>query len=84
MNTNYVSATELKRNVSEILNSVYYKKSVTIVEKFGKPIAKIIPIDAKELGSAEIEEVLKSTFGSIPDFPDVKSSRYFRKPNINL
>ena len=84
MNTNYISATELKRNISEILNSVYYKKNITVVEKFGKPIAKIIPIDEGEKDFTGIEEVLKSTFGSIPDFPDVTSKRYFRKRNIRL
>lgn len=84
MNTTYISASELKRNAAEILNSVYYKKNITIVEKFGKPIAKIVPVDEKEMALNDIEKVLKSTFGSIPDFPDVISKRYFRRRNIKL
>ena len=87
MNTTYVSASELKRNSAEILNSVYYKKNITIVEKFGKAIAKIVPIEGKESESESIEDILDSFFGSMPDFPSaktIKKAKYFRKRNITL
>ena len=38
-----ISATELKNKLSEVLNSVYYNDTVTIVEKHGKPVARIVP-----------------------------------------
>lgn len=84
MDIKYVSASELKRNSAEILNSVYYKKNTTIVEKFGKPIAKIIPIEEKNLDEKDISETLKKYFGSIPDFPDVTKDRRSRKRSVSL
>ena len=79
MNTTYVTASELKRNAAEILNSVYYKKNITVVEKFGKAIAKIIPIDEKESSKTKIAEKLKFYFGALPDFPSVNITRKFRR-----
>lgn len=76
---NTISATQLKNKVSEVLNSVYFSGEVTIVEKYGKPIAEISPIKGVKKSKEEIKKVLDATFGSLPDFPDVRASRYFRK-----
>ena len=84
MNTTYVSASELKRNTAEILDKVHYGKNVTVVEKFGKAIAKIVPMEEKEKDISDVGEILKATFGSIPDFPVVTSKRYFRRRDIKL
>ncbi|OGG03076.1 hypothetical protein A2W14_05215 [Candidatus Gottesmanbacteria bacterium RBG_16_37_8] len=84
MNITHVSASELKRNAAEILNSVYYKKNITIVEKFGKAIAKIIPIDEKENSKTNITDKLDFYFGSLPDFPKVIITRNFRQRNVSL
>lgn len=81
--TTVISATELKNRVSEILNEVAFKGNVAVIERYGKPIAKMMPIEKKGLLSREeIRKVLDATFGSIPDFPDVRSSRYFRKRKV--
>ncbi len=77
--TNVISASELKNNISEILNEVTFMGNVAVIERYGKPIAKIIPIREVKRSREEIRKVLDATFGSIPDFPDVRSSRYFRK-----
>lgn len=77
--TNVISASELKNNVSEILNEVTFMGNVAVIERYGKPIAKIIPIGEVKRSREEIRKVLDATFGSIPDFPDVRSYRYFRK-----
>ena len=84
MNTVYVSASELKRKAAEILNSVYYKKNITIVEKFGRPIVKIIPLDEKESSKSDITDKLKFYFGSLPDFPAVTKTRNFRRRITSL
>lgn len=87
MNTTYVSATELKRNAAEILNGVYYKKNITVIKKFGKAIAKIVPLDEKETPLQNVKEILDSYFGSMPDFPsaeEIRKARYFRKRKIKL
>lgn len=80
--TTVISATELKNKVSEVLNNVYFTGNETVIEKYGRPIVKIIPVREVKRSREEIRKVLDATFGSIPDFPDVGSSRYFRKRKI--
>lgn len=73
--TNIISASELKNNVSEILSSVYFSGDETIIEKYGKPIVKIISIKKLERNKEELRNALDATFGSLPDFPDVTKLR---------
>jgi len=77
--TTVISATELKNKVSEVLNDVTFKGDIAIIERYGKPIAKIVPVRETFRSKEEIRRVLDETFGSIPDFPDVTKERYFRK-----
>lgn len=79
---NTVSATELKNKVAEVLNEVYFRKTVAIVERYGKPIAKIVPME--ERSREDIKRALKETFGSLPDFPDVTKFRRSRKRSFRL
>lgn len=76
---NYISATELKNKVAEVLNKVYFGGDVTIIERFGKPIAKIVPVDEKKENKANLTEALKETFGSMSEFPEVTKYRKSRK-----
>lgn len=75
---NVVSATELKNKASEILNKVIFANVEMIIERHGKPVAKITPIKgASERHRADIKRVLDETFGSDPDFPEVTKFRTF-------
>lgn len=68
-----VSATKLKQYISSILNDVSYGKKVAVIERHGKPVAKIIPIENEETNHT--------------DFPDLKKKRKFKKgiwKNYNL
>ncbi len=47
MNVKKVSATKLKRNISDVLHTVSFEKQPVIIERYDKPIAKIYPIDKK-------------------------------------
>lgn len=81
--SNIVSATGLKNKVSEVLNNAYFKGKVTIVERYGKPIAKIVP--AEEVSEKiDIKSAIKATFGIMPDFPDVTKDRKSRKKKLVL
>lgn len=77
--TNIISATELKNSVSEVLNSVYFSGNTTIVERYGKPIAKIVPAT-----NLDLDKVLNKYFGALPDFPDVTKFRRSRKKKLVL
>lgn len=82
---NRVSATELKNRVSDILNEVIFTGSETIVERHGKPVAKIMPLfKVNTKSKAEIKRVLGETFGSDPDFPDVTKFRTFGRKTPKL
>lgn len=79
-----VTATELKNNVSDILNRVIFTGSETIVERYGKPVVKIMPFSERNRKRRlDLKRALDESFGSLPDFPDVtrerKSSRSFFK-----
>lgn len=78
----YISATELKQKISEVLNNVYYMNHTTIIERHGKPLAKIVPIDMCRHSHKKIDALLKRSFGSIPDFPDVKKYRRGRRRRL--
>ncbi|OGK15890.1 hypothetical protein A2690_04520 [Candidatus Roizmanbacteria bacterium RIFCSPHIGHO2_01_FULL_39_12b] len=82
MNKISVSATDLKNNVSDILNTVYFEKTTAVIERHGKPIAFIIP--AGKPDKEKIAKALKETFGLVPDFPNVVSKRYLRKRDVRL
>lgn len=84
MDYHSISATELKRKISEVLTDVSYKSKITIVERYGKPIAKIIPYKEGVDKKKDIGNILNSYFGSIPDFPEVLKKRKFRKKDILL
>ena len=79
-----VSATELKNNVSGILNEVIFKGNVAVIERYGKPVAKIVPVEGEKRSREEIRKALDVTFGSLPDFPDVTKFRVSRKRSFKL
>lgn len=75
--TTVISATELKNRVSEVLNEVAFKGNVAVIERYGKPIAKIVPAE-------NLDKVLNKYFGALPDFPDVTKFRRSRKKKLVL
>lgn len=77
MNTLSIGTTDLKKNISDVINRVYYEKVTAIVVRHDKPVAKIIPIDVRET-SLSLASKLDQSFGSMPDFPSVSAHRYFR------
>ena len=83
MNTSYISATDLKKNISDVLNRVYYERKETIVKRHNVPIAKIVPVEKAE-AKKDISAVLDKYYGIMPDFPDVTKMRKFRNKTINL
>lgn len=76
-----ISATTLKNNVANILNDVYFDKKTAVIKRYGKIIAKIVPVDK---ASEDTGSILDKYFGALPDFPDVVKERSFRKRTIKL
>lgn len=83
MNTSYISATDLKKNISEVLSRVYYEKQITIVKRHDEPIVKMVPMEKTET-KKDIAAILDKYYGIMPDFPDVTKMRKFRKRTIKL
>lgn len=84
MDITYISATDLKRKAAEVLNMVYYKKRIAVVERFGKALVKISPVEDEKVEPKDIKTVLNRYFGAASGFPDVKKERKFRKKNVIL
>ena len=83
--TTVISATEFKNKVSEVLNDVAFRGNVAVIERYGKPIVKVTPIEINQLsGRDEIRKALDATFGALPDFPDVTKFRRSRKKSFSL
>lgn len=76
-----ISASELKNNVSNILNDVYFNKKTAVIKRYGEIIAKIVPVDKT---SIDTRSILDKYFGALPDFPNVSKERNFRKRSIKL
>lgn len=78
-----ISATKLKNNISYILNEIHYKGNAAVIERYGRPIAKIVPINGEKTVTS-LKKVLNESFGMLPDFPDVTKKRRSRKKTIRL
>ena len=50
-----ISATDAKNRFSEIVNRVLYSGEEFIVQKQGKPVIKIIPLDKREKNEKKID-----------------------------
>ncbi len=79
-----ISASKLKSKVADVLNDVHYKKNIAIIERYGKPIAKIIPMDMSHKNISHVKKALNDYFGVLPDFPEVTKKRASRKKSISL
>lgn len=55
MNTKTYSAHEVRNNLGEMLNQVYYHGIEIIIEKMKKPVAKIVPIKKEDQKRAKFE-----------------------------
>ncbi|MBI5619856.1 type II toxin-antitoxin system Phd/YefM family antitoxin [Candidatus Gottesmanbacteria bacterium] len=73
MDTSIVTATDFRTNAADILNRVMYEKRVIRIERHGKAVAKIMPID--DAVTISMRDKLMKSYGAIPDFPDVKKFR---------
>lgn len=80
--TIYIDATELKKNISSVLNSVYFGGNTAVVKKHGKMIVKITSLKGE--GADINQSSSEKYFGALPDFPDLSSKRNFRKRKILL
>ncbi len=87
MNTSFISATDLKKNISDVLNRVYYEKKITIVKRHNEPIAKIVPLEKTE-AKKDISAILDKYYGIWKDESWAKDigrrSRHFRKRTISF
>lgn len=83
MNIVHISASELKKSVAEVLDDVYFGRKIAVIKRYGKTVAKIVPVD-REKGNKDIGILLDKYFGILPEFPDVSKTRTFRRKNIKL
>lgn len=64
-----ISATKLKHRIADVLNETYFNNTVTVIEKHGKPVAKIVPLQEADTTTEEEirrlkREAMKSTAGA--------------------
>lgn len=55
-----MTATEVARNFSDVLNRVRYRGEEIVIERGGEPVAKIVPVGPKPCTVAELSRLLAS------------------------
>ena len=70
-------------NTAKVINAVVYAEKEAIIERYGYPVVRIVPIIkiSDRLGK---EMLLKKYFGLIKDFPNLKSLRKFKRRPVDL
>lgn len=71
--TKTISAFKARTNLGELLNEVYYKHDTIVIEKSGRPVAKLVPLK---------ENVAKrdlKTFLSFSGMLDAKAAEDMKK-----
>jgi len=58
------SAFEFRNHLGEILNLVYYQKKEVVIEKMGKPVAKVIPY-SKDASLPEVFSDINRLHGKV-------------------
>jgi prevent-host-death family protein len=58
------SAFEFRNHLGEILNLVYYQKKEIVIEKMGKPVAKVIPY-SKDASLPEVFSDINRLYGKV-------------------
>lgn len=72
---NTLSATELRKNIFELLNLVMYKGEEFLIKKDGKPVARLVPV----VGDKPSEVEIKKTFSELRShFSKYKKSDFGR------
>jgi prevent-host-death family protein len=66
-----VSATEIARNFSDVVNRVRYRGEEFLIEKGGETVARLVPVEAPQpLGTVRDVVRLVEKLGSDPAFAD--------------
>ena len=61
----HISATRAARTLSDVLNRVYYRREVFIVERGGEPVCRIEPAGPPRCTAGSLAELLRT--GPKPD-----------------
>ena len=56
-----VSATEAAKNFGEVLARVREERAIYVVERHGKPVAQISPVEERAFTGADFVELVRST-----------------------
>ena len=61
----HISATEVSRNLSDVLSRVHYRGEVFLVERGGQPICRIAPVGPTKCSARDLAQILRT--GPKPD-----------------
>jgi prevent-host-death family protein len=74
-----VSAYQARTNLGELLNLVYYKGIEVVVEKMGKPVAKIVSLKKAATKEKDLEVKIKRLAGVWDNKDGETISKYTKK-----
>lgn len=79
MKTLTLSATEARNEFFKLINAAYYGGQVTIVEKNGEEVAKIVPTEKKEFDWKRYRKLVDKMGGDMADYPKDTIRKEMRK-----
>jgi len=81
--TERISALKVRKNLGEIINRVYLRNDEFIIERAGKPVAAVIPVQKLEQIQAaargRIKEILEKNQKANQDLPLMKANELVRE-----
>ena len=88
MKEKVLTVTEAARGFSDLVNRVHYRKESAILTRNGRPVARIVPVNAEEATFADLARKWKPgkflTPKQADDFArDIEKGRKFFKPYVS-
>ena len=77
-----ISATEVARKLSDIINRVVYRGEEFIVERGGEPVCKISPVGPQRYTKAELVEFFKTTPKIDDEYLDILEDITRKQPPV--
>jgi prevent-host-death family protein len=78
MNTNTIGSREARNNFADLIGRVHYRRETVIVERAGKQMVAMIPIELYEQLIAEREarfQIIDRIQQRLPDVPEEEASQ---------
>lgn len=69
-----IDVTTARRQLGTLLDKVYYKKERVIIERKGKPLAKIVPFEETDIENRQLSSQQKELLEELHSLPAISTN----------